>query len=290
MKAEYAEGTMSFEHEVSYNHTPSLVARTAYFYVQAIGHFCCNGDYSTRREGYRSFLLIYTIKGKGHAKYRGKQYELGKCQILLIDCYHYQEYFSDRHDWWEMKWVHFNGGGSEGYFNTIYENFGPVIDMSEDNPIPSYIDALIGLVKNNDIQLEIKASSIIVQILTAVMLAASRKDRDYMDSSHNSQVEAALEFIEKNHDSRISLEDIAKAACCSMYHFTRVFKRVTGYSPHEYLVKYRINRAKTLLKTTEKSVDEISGGVGFESTSNFIRTFRQLEGVTPLKYRKFWVG
>jgi transcriptional regulator GlxA family with amidase domain len=81
---------------------------------------------------------------------------------------------------------------------------------------------------------------------------------------------------------------MAKAAFCSLHHFAHIFKSTIGYSPYEYLTKYRITRAKSLLKESTASIDEISWDVGFDSTSNFIKTFRGLEGVTPLKYRKLW--
>lgn len=291
MKMHWTESNIEIEsNKIIYSHTPSFVARTAFFYVQTVGHFYCGKDYYTRREGYRSYLLIYTMKGKGCFKYREKQYEVRENQVFLMDCYDFQEYYSGSEEQWVIKWLHFNGGTSSEYYNTIYENYGPLISMNSDNSIHGYIDTIMELLRSKDIQFEIKASSIIVQILTDIILAASVKPGAYKDGSQNSQVEAAMEFIEKNYSSNILLEDIARAACCSVYHFARIFKRHTGYSPYEYLLKYRINKAKTLLKTTGSTVENIAGEVGFGSTSSFIKTFRDLEEMTPLKYRKFWAG
>jgi len=110
----------------------------------------------------------------------------------------------------------------------------------------------------------------------------------YGKKKNDINMDAILEFIEKNYFSNISLEDMAAAACSSKYHFCRNFKKITGYGPYEYLVKYRINKAKSLLKETDIPVGEIAESVGFESTSNFIQTFKKLEGLTPLKYRNYW--
>ena len=104
----------------------------------------------------------------------------------------------------------------------------------------------------------------------------------------NEHVTLALAFVEENYNSNISLSDMASHSCCSEFHFSRLFKKVTGYSPYEYIVKYRVNKAKNLLKNTDKSVEDIAECVGFGSASNFIRTFREFEGMTPLKYRKYW--
>jgi len=102
------------------------------------------------------------------------------------------------------------------------------------------------------------------------------------------RVDNIIAYIEKNYATDISLEDMAAVACSSKYHFCRNFKKITGYGPYEYLVKYRINKAKSLLKETDISVGEIAEYVGFGSTSNFIQTFKKLEGLTPLKYRNYW--
>lgn len=290
MRRSWVESNMGLIDYLSYNYTPSATAKSVFFYIQSAGHFCCGNDYYTRREGFKSYLLVYTVNGKGYARYRGRQYELGRGQVMLLDCYDYQEYYSDERDLWEIKWVHFNGGSSDGYYNIIYENYGPVINMSGNESIPGYIDALIKLMRDGDVQFEIKASNIIVSMLTDILVTAPSKPGNSRNSESNTQVESALEFVENNYSLDISLEDMANAACSSVFHFSRVFKKATGYSPYEYLIKYRINRAKSLLKTTHKTVEEISAEVGFESPSNFIRTFRQLEDMTPVKYRKYWTG
>lgn len=290
MKEFWIDARMGLKNAISFNYTPSMTARSAFFYLQTVGHFYCDAEYYTRREGYRSFLLIYTVSGKGYARYRGRQYELGCGQALLMDCYDFQEYFSDKDDVWEIKWMHFNGSTSLEYFNTIYEKMGPVINVYDNPAIPEYLDTIMKLVKDGDLLFEAKVSRIIMEMLTDLLLSESQKNGEYDAGTMNEQMQSALDFVEKNFEKGITLKDMAVSACCSVYHFTRVFKRTTGYSPHEYLVKFRINRAKSLLKNSGKAIEEIAEDVGFCSTSNFIRTFRELEDMTPLKYRRYWMG
>lgn len=275
-------------YERAFKHTPSIAARITYFYIQSAGHFKCGRDYATKREGYESFLLIYTVGGKGYANYRNRHYELGRGSVLLINCYDFQEYYTDRDELWEIKWVHFNGGKSEEYFNLIYENFGPVMLLPQDNCMEQYLDTVLELMENGDIRFEAKSSCIIVQMLTELILGAGIKHGLKSDRNMESPIEAALDFIERNYTSPLSLDAIAGASCMSKYHFIRTFKRITGFSPYEYLIKYRISAAKKLLMDTRQTVEEIAVNVGFSNASGFIKTFSKLEGITPLKYRSLW--
>jgi AraC family transcriptional regulator len=278
----------TYENSTTFNHTPSITARTSYFYVQSTGHFFCSDDYHIKRDGYKSLLLIYTLRGKGYAKYRGRHYEMRPGDALLIDCFEYQEYYSDASELWEIKWLHFYGSTSEEYFKLIYENFGPVISIGLYSQMVAFLDTIMNLKSMGVVQFEIKASCIILQMLTEIMLSAHTQLDTSNSGSQNCQVEKVLSFIEENYTKNITLLDISRVACSSPYHFSRVFKKVTGFSPYEYLIKYIINKAKTFLRASELPVNEIAVQVGFESSSNFIKTFRELEHITPLKYRKFW--
>jgi len=65
---------------------------------------------------------------------------------------------------------------------------------------------------------------------------------------------------------------------------------MVGTSPYEYLINFRINKSKTLLKETSLTVNEISVMVGYNEVTNFIRDFKKYLGTTPLKYRNYWIS
>lgn len=70
-----------------------------------------------------------------------------------------------------------------------------------------------------------------------------------------------------------------------MYHFLRVFRKVTGVSPHQFLLRMRLHAAARRLRQSSESVTEIAYSVGFEDLSNFVRTFRAEFGTPPSRYR-----
>jgi AraC family transcriptional regulator len=100
------------------------------------------------------------------------------------------------------------------------------------------------------------------------------------------RIRRAIELMHAHMNRELPLEEIAAAAYLSPFHFARLFKKLTGASPHAYLATLRTTRAQNLLAETDLSVSEISARVGYLSPSHFTKAFRQTTGLTPSAYRK----
>jgi len=270
----------------SKEHTASLSARSMFYYVQSAGHFLCNPGYMTERTDYNTMLLVYTLDGKGYLSYRGQVYCLEKGDGFLIDCNEYHYYATDKQVLWEFKWIHFNGCESRSYFERIYGNSGPVFKLFPNSIILKNIDEIHGMIKDGNKKIDIISSCRIVEILTEILLASTNESQE--SSEIPSPVKEAIAKMEKHFNQEINLNSLAQDVGVSKYHLSRLFKKHTGYSPYEYLLNYRLSQAKSLLKSTEIPVYEISQLVGFENTSHFISLFRKNEGITPLRFRKYW--
>lgn len=95
----------------------------------------------------------------------------------------------------------------------------------------------------------------------------------------------SVEFMHDNFARDLPLGEIAAAAYLSEYHFARLFKRITGQTPHAYLASLRIEQARRLLAETDLSVAEVGDRVGYQSASHFGKLFRQATGMTPTAFR-----
>jgi AraC family transcriptional regulator len=99
------------------------------------------------------------------------------------------------------------------------------------------------------------------------------------------RVVEAIRFIESDAARPISLADLAAVAGMSKYHFLRVFRRLAGVTPHQYLISMRMRRAALGLAASRRPVLEIALDSGFGDLSTFNRTFRAAFGLTPTQYR-----
>jgi AraC family transcriptional regulator len=95
-----------------------------------------------------------------------------------------------------------------------------------------------------------------------------------------------LDFMAAHLEADIGLNDLAREARLSAFHFSRVFASTMGVPPHRYLSELRLERAKTLLALRVTSIAEIAAICCFSSQSNFTRAFRRATGETPLTFRQ----
>ena len=93
------------------------------------------------------------------------------------------------------------------------------------------------------------------------------------------------EFIRANIEQEFTVAELSRIACMSVAHFSRSFKAATGRAPHEYVSRERLELAKRLLLTSDRSLTDIAFSTGFSSQANFNRAFRRTIGTTPGAYR-----
>ncbi len=102
----------------------------------------------------------------------------------------------------------------------------------------------------------------------------------------SSSLRQVIDYINTHLEQNLSLAELAAIARLSPYHFTRLFKQSTGFSPHKYHIHCRIERAKQLLQARTLSLPAIAHSLGFSSQSHFNYHFKKLTGATPKQYLK----
>ena len=106
----------------------------------------------------------------------------------------------------------------------------------------------------------------------------------------NSKVEEIIDYINKNYDDDIRVEELAKRFGISSRYIRKCFKEETGISCSQYMTSLRVEKAKEMLWLSAKTVTEIASLTGFNSSQYFNRVFQQYTGQTPLEYRNSWRG
>lgn len=131
----------------------------------------------------------------------------------------------------------------------------------------------------------------LAQILAVHLLrnyAKAPPPQPTQDTLPSRPVARAMQYIQANFAEAIELVDIANAARVSPYHLARLFKQVTGVTPHQYLIGVRVNNARALLSAGagKRSLADVAEAVGFADQSHLSRHVKRLLGVTPRELRR----
>jgi AraC family transcriptional regulator len=101
-----------------------------------------------------------------------------------------------------------------------------------------------------------------------------------------SRLRKVTELVHAKIDGELTLEQMAKAVSLSVAHFSQMFRKSTGKSPHQFVLQQRVERAKELLPKAEARVLDVAVACGFKTQQHFARVFRQICGTSPTQYRR----
>ena len=109
--------------------------------------------------------------------------------------------------------------------------------------------------------------------------------KEYKTALDKYVLQNILTHIDDHLSRKITVNELAKLANMSVFHFVRIFKKSMGSSPHQYVIKQRMRRADKLLKHTSLSITQISLDVGYEEVCNFSAAYKKYKGISPKAFR-----
>ncbi|WP_199197338.1 helix-turn-helix domain-containing protein [Chroococcidiopsis sp. CCALA 051] len=203
----------------------------------------------------------------------------------------YPAYLSQQFHW-DRDAEFFNLFLSPSFLATVgYDVFGS--DRLELIPhLATLFDPLVGQIgfalktsleidgKNSNLYADSIAHALVVHLLSRYSTNSSQL-KPIIGRFTQQQWKQIIEFINANLDENISLAELAKIVQLSPYHFAHLFKESTNTSPHQYLIRCRIERAKELIVMSDLSLAAIAQTVGFASQGHFTYHFKRCVGVTP---------
>jgi AraC family transcriptional regulator len=266
-------------------HTPDPAAKLP-IRVHACGHYYCQSGYRVERKGLKYLLFVYTVQGKGRLRYRGTETEVSAGQSFFIS-YDEEHAYRSIGNSWEIKWVRFEAIEGVDYFHSLVEKSRYIQHLYNPFKIEAHLNAIIQHASTASPLTDYVMVEELTSLLTQLYSERYQENRLKLPHSAVAAVQEAAGFIERNFDKEVEIKAIASRHHMDPYAFIRLFKKQTGTTPYEYLLRLRIMRARYLLEETSLSVNEISDRIGFNNVNNFIRKFKNLTAMTPLKYREF---
>ena len=272
-----------------YFFTPSSLAKELFYYPTRCGHYFCSSRYSfdhkseiaLQGDHNQNIMLFLVQNGAMELTLAGTPVLAAAGQTVLFDCREPYSYAAS--DGLEFTWLLFNGLNARAFYRKILQARGrKAFSPSAPAEIAQLLDSLLSGCAEDARLSEAQCSQLIHRLLCLLLLdegSTSRADSD--------RIAQAIRYMNRHLFEPISVQDAAAAASLSPSHFSRQFKARTGYSPYEYIVLRRIDKAKYMLSSTELSVKEIAYATGYNSEENFIHSFRKNVGIAPGLFRKY---
>ncbi len=261
--------------------SPAEKTRSLFYHQTMCGHHFCSREYYIKRETYPPLLLVYVVRGQFRLEIEAGDFSADAGQVLFFDCRQPHYYYAAGDDL-EFLFLHFDGPMAHEICAYINETHGILLDSPNNEKIYTLLREMVEFYDAGNTESILASSNRIYYLISLLENPVNSPRLRKNDDSLN----RAVAYIRTHVGEKITLHQLAEIAGLSDYYFSHLFKEMTGFSPTNFVIHSRIDEAKRLLLTTDRSVAEIAAQVGYPNSSNLITLFTQRVGCSPNQFRK----
>lgn len=231
------------------------------------------------------FHILYILKGRGWvttAHCPKTRLRAGDAVVIFPDEWH--SYAPEPETGWTEAWIDFTGDFADrimtkhffdishpvlrvGISDTICNAFSKAVEVADQEP-PAHQQQLGGFA-----------------VLIVGYIFAKSKQQPYKGNPDTDYINLARKYMRENLSRPLCMEDVAKEVGMGYSKFRKLFRNYTGFSPTQYFLNLKLEKAKDYLSNTRLSCKEIAFRLGFDTASYFNKMFRQRHGITPQEFR-----
>lgn len=269
--------------------TPSSYACRNYLFVQEIGTLTSMEPHVSSRENLSSYLFLTVQKGSGYLTYKGKRHFIQAGDCVYINCRNPYSHESTAEHPWTLMWVHFNGKDADTFYEAFQkQDCDSIFHPAENTAFTDSLTALYEIMRTKPSLMELCAHKYLTDLITLCFL--HNRPETAESTSLSPKLEQVRQYLEEHYAEKISLEDLAAHFFVSKFHLSREYKKYYGITIGNDLTTRRLSHAKSMLRFSEDTVEEIAAKCGFADAGYFIKVFRKADNMTPVEYRRKWQG
>jgi len=247
------------------------------YYPRARGH-------AMERHEHHDHLLLYCVDGAGDLQVEGRPHRVAKGDLVLLprDCVH--AYQADDQEPWSVFWVHFDGSLSDAFIQNFGYSFEkPTLSLGILPRVVDDFETMLAVRQSGFSQkIYIHVANHLRRLLTYIAIQVARTgpsgDLLNLDEIHG-------QMMHHLH-GHLDLDQLAAHVNLSRYYFAKRYKAVTGRSPIQQFIRFKMEHARYLLDTTTKPVNLIARELAYDDAYYFSRLFKKVIGLSPREYRR----
>ena len=278
-----------------YSNFPSMLARRILYYALSAGEVKWK---TGARHGHplprctfhddRGFLFHFVSSGELTHRSRNQTFIAARNEAALFDLRHPVEYCNAGVRPVQFLWVWFDGIGLEEICAELRLEDEPIFQGMNRFLVRELFSQLVATLERERPGYEVQLSAILGNLLAELCRVRPLPPllrRGRLSVALSPAVRKVVTAVARKYAKRWTIKELSQWSGLSMYYFFRTFRREMGYTPMQYLNRYRIEQAKMLLTATRMTVEGIARQVGIPNRTHFAEVFHEITGVSPRQYR-----
>lgn len=240
---------------------------------------------STKGRVLNEYQLLYITRGRGtFQSTHTPETVIKEGSMVLLHPGEWHTYRPNTKTGWDEYWIGFKGPLIDGLVkNGFIKMTHPIYQIGINEEIVSFYNRALEIATEEKAGFQQYLGGIVYHILSK--LQYTLRNQQFSDKEIIHRINKAKIIMQENIFSNISPEEIASQLNLSYSWFRRAFKEYTGFSPAKYISVLKLQKAKTMLVSTQKSIKEISISLSFDNVEYFSTFFKKMTGKTPMAYR-----
>ncbi len=239
---------------------------------------------SVRPQGRVDYHILYIARGVCHLVLSEGERAVGAGRFILFRPGERQEYYFEADSGSFSYYIHFTGRDAEAVIRSLGLWETTVGIAPNTRELEWLFEQMLREYSLSQTAHEAVSGGLLLAILGLLARGVERSHAQ-IDEKKQLCVQRAIERMYTDMDKKLSVEALARECNFSVGYFSHLFRAVTGVSPHAYMCRLRIERAKSMLDGTDLSVLEIALSIGCEDQNYFSRFFKDQTGLSPTAYR-----
>lgn len=244
------------------------------------------GHLVERPAGSAATVLIVCLAGRGWFRLGtgrdapGQPVHAGTALFLPPGMAH--AYGANEEEPWSVEWAHFTGPEGAAWLQRLGVSVErPALAYSPEAAAEFGLERVYEWLERGYTEANLVSAAAALRVALAAMLRARRATAD----AGGDAIDASIEWMRAHRDAPVTLDALARRAAYSVPRYSELFRARTGFSPIDFLLRLRMQRACQLLDTTQLKVAAVGQAVGYDDPYYFSRLFRKIIGRSPREYR-----
>lgn len=231
-------------------------------------------------------IFVYCTAGRGACECDGRPVTIKPGELLVISAGAAYQCIADPDSSLTIHWVHARGRLMSEYVTALgVAESHTVLSLGHDARLIGLFGELLDVLAEECSDDDLLCAASILQHMIGIFIRARRRKKAAAPDAAQ-RVAASIEFMKSNLTRSLDIAMLSELARVSPSHYSTLFKRQTGYSPVDYLIRLRIQVASELLDNTNHDIKTIAAKLGYKDPLYFSRVFVGVQGVSPSEYRR----